>query len=155
MNGKIAPEDYIPLIPESEQKTFDSEVASSDEFQKVLNDLYMDDVDDMELVELSEFAVLSPISTEKPQTADLIKLQLSPEKMMIVKEVLEIFSVNQKNIQYMEDELDIGLYDQQTQVRDIRDEINNYLDVYVKNRPYSPFFQSWIKRIGKSDVRKM
>jgi len=160
----------IPYIEEVTQKTFDSEPLTNEELNDLKLSLYDDDISgglhnihltDDEIEEIKEqdeksleFMEISDEATEVPQQSDNIKLKLPPESLMVIIEVLKQFNLNMKNVEYLENESKCAdIYEQQTELRLLVLELNRQLDNYICHRPYSPFFESWVKRIGKSYVR--
>lgn len=151
----------LPYIEEITQKTFESEPLTSEELSTLNINLYSDDINgglhnikltEEEVEEITEqdklaheFIEITDEATELPQLKDQVMVKFSPEDLMILKESLEQFSLNPSDIKYIEEDL----YTQQTYVRELRDKIDGFIDIYVKHRPYSPFFKSWVKRIGK------
>ena len=162
-----------PYIEEVSQKTFESEPLTPKEIIELKLNLYSDDIDgglqniqliDEEIEEIRlkeekslEFMEIKDEVTEIPHLTDNIKLKLPPDSLMIIIEVLKRFSLDMKNIQYLEKESKSGddIYEQQTEIRLLVLELNRQLNNYISNRPYSPFFESWVKRIGRSNVRKV
>jgi hypothetical protein len=163
----------IPYIEEITQKTFESEPLTKEELSELKLNLYSDDIDgglqnvkltDDEIEEINlideksqEFMEINDEMTNVPYLSDIIKLKLSPESLLIVIEILKQFSINMKNIEYLENESKCGcdIYEQQTRVRMLVEELDSQLDTYIKNRPYSPFFVNWVDHIGRSHREKI
>lgn len=94
--------------------------------------------------------------TEVPYRSDIINIAFTPEQLQVMKEVLQKVCLWNPSLEYVEEELKINLFDQQTYIRDqLIDKVDMYLDEYVEKRPYTPLLKGWVKRIGKEDVRKL
>jgi len=93
---------------------------------------------------------------EVPYRTDLIRVEFTPEDLHILKEILRKYATTGHYVEYLEDELGIDeVYDQQTYVREnYVQKIDDALDDYVAKRPYTPFFNSFVKKIKKGHVRK-
>lgn len=161
---KIEPEEVA-------QKTYDSEPMTADELQEVKDNLYGDDIsgglqnitvppEELQKIKdqeeyAKEFIVIND-DRENPERVDGVRIVLTPTELVLLKEILEIFSLNMVEVPHMTEVMGIEKqYDQQAQVRQLRDIIDGQLNEYVKYRPYSPWFASWIKKIGKKHARTM
>ena len=159
------------VINEQEQKTFDSEPISSEEFNKIKDNLYDDDLrgglhniqvppeDLLKIKEQEELAKKHIIIkegmeiTEMPQKTDGVITVFTPEELIILREILETYSLNMRSIGYAYDVMNMeNRYDHQSLVRQLRDTVDMNIDNYVKLRPYNPFFVSWAKKIGKKRI---
>lgn len=161
------------IICECERKpvTYDSETATPEDIERLNQGFYQEDLSgglmnvqvpeeelkrQREALEYAQsFIDMKWVGNTPCYRTDLVHMKLTPEQLVVLKEVLEAFSSNIEMTDYLYTEKQMSnLYDHQSYVRDLRDEVNDALDAYVCHRPYSPFLPSWVKRIGKNDVAK-
>lgn len=152
-----------------EPKTYDSETITPEEMTELQNNFYPDDIDGgLQNIEVSPeeleiqrekleyaktFIDLKESQSAPPYRTDLVHLKLTPEELVVLKQALENLSLDMRTeVPYMSEEMEIlNLYDQQSYIRMIRDQVDDTLNEYVKHRPYTPYLVTWRKRIGKSD----
>ncbi len=142
----------------------------SEELEDIKNNLYSDDFSDglhnievppemlQELKEqdshVNELIVIQDEMCNSAYKTDGVRCVFSPEELIVLKEILEVYTVRGRPyINYLDCD-EISPYDQVGILRELRDKIDGNVNEYVKMRPYSPWFMNWVKRIGKENVRK-
>lgn len=158
------------MTDETPQVTGESSPVSPEEFSALKDNLYGDDIagglqniqvppEELLVIKLQEEEVAKRIvmnGGDLPQKTDGVICVLTPEELMILKEVVENYSTNFQMINYCYDVMgETDPYKQQGLLRQLRDTIDMNLNDYVKLRPYSPFLSAWVKKVGKDDVRKL
>lgn len=157
---------------ETEQKTYDSEPATSEDMNRIKSMLHGEDISgglfNIELPEgevekqkerfdyAASFIDINDVGNTPCYRTDQVKMKLTPEQLVILKEALETLSVNIESMEYLYTEKGMAdLYEQQTYIRDLRNIVDESINQYVLHRPYSPFLPNWIRRIGKDDMEKI
>jgi len=154
---------------EQEPKTYESVPVTQEELDAIKNNLYVDDIDGgLHNIEVPEEAMKELIELEKkasqfidfdedgrlPNSNDGVKTSFTPDQLMLLLEIIKLFSLDMKSLNYAKDVLNIdNLYEQQTLVRKLHDYIDNYIDNYIKLRPYNPLFESWVKKTGRKNEK--
>ena len=160
-----------PYEEEVPQKTFDSVPVAPEDIEKLQGCFYFDDlsgglqnvqVSDEELERQNEqweyaksFIDMRDLRNVPCYQTDLVSFKLTPEQLVVLKQSLEVLSLNMSDVNYFKCELKHeSLYQQQSYIRLLHDIVDKTLDDYAYSRPYSPFLPSWLKKIGKYDVEK-
>lgn len=87
-----------------------------------------------------------------PYRDDIIKVDLSPDTIHNIMKVIKSYMVNIKqNEQNLNND---DLYDRQNVCRGIIEDLDGYLNKYVRNRPWHPMLKKWVASVGKEKVRK-
>lgn len=96
--------------------------------------------------------ILDESPTCIPHKDDLIQLEFSPDNLMYIINFLKSYSVN---IRQNEPNLNsIDLYEKQNQCHELIVSLDEYVNKYVRNRPWHPLLKKWISNIGKDAIRK-
>jgi len=161
----------IPEIEEKEQVIHDSESVSYEEMSRLQENFYADDLDGgLQNIKVSEeeierqlvaiehaksFIDMKDMGTTPCYRTDKVHLKLTPEQLVVLKEALEVLSLDMNNIEYLSNEKEWEtLYQQQSYVRYLHDRVDDTINEYVRHRPYSPFLPTWFKKIGKNDNKE-
>lgn len=170
MTEKKKPLSDIYGEEESEQKTYDSEPATPEDIERLNHGFYEQDlagglmnvqVPEEELERQREalkyaesFIDMSEECNTPCYKKDEVHLKLTPEQIVVLVEILQNYSLNMQNIEYLEEDASFSLYEQQIYVNLLRNKVDHMLNEYLRHRPYSAFVGAWAKKIGKDDLDK-
>jgi len=151
------------------QVVHESTPISPSDFKKIQEEMYSELDDGMlsdeafdllttKQEEIERHMVLNDsMGDELPNNTDSIITNFKPDELMLIKEVLVKHCTDgNQTLDYCSGIMgEDDRFKQQGIIRELIETIDMNLDNYVKLRPYSPFFVSWVKKVGKKDVIKM